>query len=73
MPERTLDPKDLVPLFFLIGFLNVSHSNLVIIFSVIFILDHRMRGNLNEISLSIAYVSLQYLINTVAVKNEICR
>ena len=32
-----------------------------------------MRVNLNEISLSIAYVSLQYLINTVAVKNEICR
>ena len=48
----------------------MNRNNLVTNFSVVFTLGHRMGCVLKEISLSIAYVSLRYLTNTIIVKNE---
>ena len=50
----------------------MTRNNLITIFSVAFTLDYRFWGNLNEISLSIAYVSLRYLTNIITVENQKC-
>ena len=77
VPELGLDPKVVFVKFcglcFLIEFCNMISNNLATTFSVAFTVYHRMGCNLNEISFSIAYLSLRYLANTVTVKNETCR